>query len=125
MTFYCLVRQFQLGAWHELVAAHCNTQQPLCVPFIQSHFFISNSIMHAVVRDLVALRLCYVDDDPNFIHVNVEEILRLVGELESELGGISTYFTASSLASLPSDTMLTIQNYAATHEKLQHLVIRK
>ena len=98
MSFYSLIRQLQLGAWHELVAMHMTVQKPLCIPMIQLEYHISDIIMHSVISDFLFFKVCYIDKkDPNFMFIDIENILCMIDSLRDSLKGIETIFTMKSL----------------------------
>jgi len=96
MSFLLLVQQFQLGQWHELIAAHMIISKPLCLPILQADFFISDSVIHTVVTDFTSLHLCYIDKkDPNYLCIDIESICSILSLLNAD---IKLQFTRQSLS---------------------------
>ena len=102
MSFFSLVRQFQLGQWHELVASHMTPNKSLCIPMLQADYYIPDIVMHHVVTDFMALDLCYVDrQDENYLCVNLDAILDILAKLKPVCNHVFTMQSLTASFEIP------------------------
>jgi hypothetical protein len=100
MSFETLVAHFQLGPQHTLVARVM--QSNVCLPLIQETLHMDTLTLYQIIKDFIRLGVCYCATDPNFLIINVPQILEVATKLTPPLP-----FAISKATLIPNKDILS------------------
>ena len=83
MNFLHVVYNLQLSHLHEMVAVYISSNhEPTCIAIMQAKLFLSDEYMRTIVADFLRYKLCFLEDDPNFISIYVVFISTMIEKLK-------------------------------------------